>query len=418
MKNKIFRLPLLAVVIFSILFSCSKNDDDNDSSSSKNADIIPKNETWIIFNGNADWSGGIYALKESTSSAIKLSGSFYQLSRSLGGRVVDNKLYKLNGSTPTEIGITKFSIDASQNITNAGFLATPSNTYETNCLIVSDTEGYYWDLSRGGLKIQTFNPSTMQRTGELDFTSLSKGSSYEASGQYILAKRDNKLYVDIQHGKKEEPGDWQVTPNETKVFIAVYNLSTNAIEGVTEYPDATNLGLFSDHPLWSIDNVTKDLYVVAVGNVKTQTPPSKILRIKNGENKFDPNFELKRSDYDQYPSDFNRIFAYNNKIYTTISSRPASYYAGKHGVDYRSDIWYWNEIDVNTKKATQLDIPVDNFYSYQNPFYHNGEIYFLSNNVINKFSGVTQYNPETGKTKETFHLKESGRIMGFAIITE
>jgi len=219
-----------------------------------------------------------------------------------------------------------------------GFISTPNNTYETNYLVVSATEGYYWDSAAGGLKVQKFNPQTMQRTGEVDFSSLSDGSSYEAAGQLILAKRDNKLYVDIQHGTRSTA--WQVKPNVQQVEIAVYDLTTNKIEGVTSYEGATNLGLFADHVLWSLDEVTQDLYVIAVGDMTVQKPESKILRIKKGEIKFDPTFELKISDY-QYPSDFNRIFAHNNKVYTTISSRPTSYYGGgQHGVSYRKDIWY------------------------------------------------------------------------------
>ena len=58
----------------------------------------------------------------------------------------------------------------------------------------------------------------------------------------------------------------------------------------------------------------------------------------------------------------------------------------------------------------------DNFYSYQNPFYHKGNIYFISNNTTENFAGAYQYNPQTGKIKETFRLKGSGRLMGFNII--
>lgn len=417
MKKQTFRLLIAAAISSFMLLSCSSDDDGKKPDNTGNPDVLPKNETWVIFNGNADWSGGIYALKDNKARSINLSGiPFYQLAYSAGGRVVNNTLYKINGATSTDLGFSKYAIDATGKVTGAGFVATPANTYETNTLVVSNTEGYYWDLSAGGLKIQTFNPSTMQRTGEIDLSSLSKGSTYEAAGQLILAKRDNKLYVDVQHGERTTA--WQVKPDEEKVYIAVYNLDTKSIENVTEYAGATNLGLFVDHVLWSIDEVTKDLYVVAIGDMKAQTPQSKILRIKNGENKFDAGFELNIKDY-QYPSDFNRIFAYNDKIYTTISDRPTSYYGGgQHGITYRKDIWYWNEIDVNTKRAKRLEVPVDNFYSYQNPFFHNGEIYFLSNNVVDNFAGVTQYNPTTGKIKETFRLKESGRLMGFAIIKE
>lgn len=397
-----------------LLFSCKKNNGGGPATTD---DQLPANETWVIFSGNADWSGGIYALKDKRARSLNLSGlPFFQLDYSAGGKLVGNVLYKLNGTLSTDIGISKYTINATNQVKQDGFVATPGNTYETNYLVVSNSEGYYWDLTAGGLKIQEFNPSTMQRTGEIDFSSLSKGSTYEAAGQLILAKRANKLYVDLQFGTRNTA--WQVAPDEDTAYIAVYNLDTRSIEKVTSYPGATHLGLFADHVLWSIDEVTQDLYVVAIGDMRAQTPHSKILRIKKGSNEFDRDFELKISDY-QYPSDFNRLFAYNNKIYTTISSRPTSYYGGgQHGVSYRQDIWYWTEIDTETKRANRLNIPPDNFYSYQNPFYHEGNIYFLSNNKADGYAGVNQYNPNTGAIKETFRLQESGRLMGFNIIKE
>lgn len=410
MRKTTFKRTAMALLTTCLLFSCKK--DDTPIAPINNN--LPKDETWVIFNGNEKWSGGIYALGDNKAREINLSTvPFYQLGYSAGGRIVDNILYKKDGPAATNIGISKYKLEAGK-FSNNGFIATPNNTYETNFLVVNDSEGYYWDLSAGGLKIQKFNPGTMQRTGEIDLSALSDGSPYEAAGQLILAKRDNKLFVDIQHGQRTSA--WQITPKEQKAEIVVYDLASNKIDAVTSYPNATHLGLFADHVLWSIDEITKDLYMIAIGDMKSQKPESKILRIKKGETKFDQNFEIKISDY-QYPSDFNRIFAHNNKIYTTISSRPTSYYSGgQHGVGYRKDIWYWNEIDVATKKATRLDMLPDNFYSYQNPFFHKEHIYFITNNSQENFAGAYQFNPKSGETKETFRLKGSGRLMGFNII--
>lgn len=417
MKKKMFKSSVLLALTALMLFSCNKNDDNqvNTNPPITENQEFDQGESWVIFNGNANWDGGIYNVDEKRAKELNLAQHpFYQVSYSAGGRLENNTLYKLNGAIASEIGIAKFTINGSQ-IAQEGFVSTPNNSYETNYLIVDPSEGYYWDLGAGGMKIQKFNPTTMQRTGEIDFSSLSNGSPYEAAGQLILAKRDNKLFVDIQNGTRTAA--WQVQPDENKVRIAVYNLSNNSIENVTEYENTTHLGLFADHVLWSLDEITKDLYIVSVGDMRSQSPASKILRIKNGENSFDTNFEINIQDY-QFPSEFNRILAHNNKIYTTISSRPTSYYGGgQHGVSYRQDIWYWTEIDVQSKKAKRINnIPADNYYAYQNPFVHKGEIYFVSNNNTENYAGVNQYNPETGVVKETFHLKESGRLMGFHIL--
>ncbi|MBK0370505.1 hypothetical protein [Flavobacterium agrisoli] len=416
-RNNSFRSALTGLAACIFLFSCSSENDSKEEITPD--DTLPKNETWVIYNGAANWSGGIYALKDNKSREINLAGlPFLQVASSLGGRNLGDMLYKVNDVTNTKQGINRMGIDATGKIVDLGFLPSQSNAYETNFLVASATEGFYWDKVRGGLKLQKFNPTTMERTGEIDFSSLSEGQPLESIGQLIIAKRDDKLYLDLLCGTKEG-NNWQVTPPVKEVAIAVYNLTTNKIENVTRIGGTTNLGVFIDHVLWSLDEVTKDLYFATVGDMKTQPTDysSKILRIKSGQTTFDTEFELDIKSY-QFPAEFNRLFAYNNKIYTTIPSRAVSYYGGgQHGVKYRSDVWYWNEIDVATKKATRLDMPADNFYTTQNPFFHNGEIYFLSNNTSEGFSGVMQYNPATKVTKETFRLKESGRIQGFNIIT-
>ncbi|WP_256009722.1 hypothetical protein [Desertivirga xinjiangensis] len=413
--SKQLRNLMLGLVALAFMASCKKDNDDP-----KEPDTdLPANETWVIYNASAGWSGGVYALKDNKSREINLSGlPFFQVSSNMGGRAFGKTLYRVNSAAGAQ-GLLKMDINASGNVVEGKFLASQSTQYITNYLVVSATEGYYWDDVRGGLKVQTFNPTTMERTGEIDFSSLSEGLPNESAGQLIIAKRDDKLYVDLLLGTKLA-GDWQVTPPNKEVAIAVYDLTQKTILGVTKFAGTTNLGVFIDNVLWSIDEVTKDLYFVAVGDMKRQSSEfsSKILRIKNGETQFDQTFSIDIKAY-QFPAEFNRLFAYNNKIYTTIPSRAVSYYGGgQHGVKYRDDVWYWNEIDVNTKRATRLNIPADSFYGTQNPFFHNGEIYFVSNNTTESFFGVNQYNPSTKVVKETFRLKESGRLNGFNIITE
>ncbi|MBE8724307.1 hypothetical protein [Flavobacterium hungaricum] len=419
-RSNSLRSVLAGIAASMLLFSCSSNDDNNSPENGNNDDTLPKNETWVIYNGAANWSGGIYALKDNKSREINLSGlPFLQVASSLGGRTLDKTLFKVNDVSNTKQGINKMGIDATGKIVDQGFLPSLSNAYESNFLVASATEGYYWDKVRGGLKLQTFNPTTMERTGEIDFSSLSEGQPLESIGQLIIAKRDNKLYLDLLLGSKAA-GNWQVTPSTNDVAIAVYDLTTKKIENVTRMAGTTNLGVFIDHVLWSLDEVTGDLYFASVSDMKVQSSAlsSKILRIKKGEVNFDTTFAIDMKTY-QFPAEFNRLFAHNGKIYTTIPSRAVSYYGGgQHGVKYRDDVWFWNEIDAVTKKATRLNMPPDNFYTTQNPFFHNGEIYFLSNSTSDGFSGVNQYNPSTGVVKQTFRLKESGRIMGFNIIKD
>lgn len=399
---------LLTAALGALFFQACKKD---------NAPATPPAEQashpWIIYTGGTvgNWGGYIYALKDMPSGTVDLSTlSGHQIKNSFGGNTFGTAIFKLNNDA-AESGISRLVTDKDGNVTTAGFIATP-NTPEGNYLVVSASQGYYWDLGAGGMKLQTFDPTGMQRTGEIDFSSLTRGSSYESAGQYMIAVRDNKLFVDIQYGVKTST-DWQVKPDFDSVFVAVYDLITKQIEGVTSYPKAANIGLFSSHPLWSIDAVTGDLYIAAVSNFKTQDPPAKILRIKKGMTKFDAGYEISVNAF-RPKSDYNQLFAYNGKLYTKICRVAMSYYdGGEHGEKYRDDIWDWTEIDANSKTAKKLDIPVDNFYAYQNAFYAKGKIYFISNNKAQGFSGVYELDPVSGATKETFHLSNSGRIMGF-----
>ncbi len=412
-----FQAIVLGFAALAIMGSCSKDDSNNVEN--PNDSNLPANETWVIYNTGSGWAGGIYALKNDKSREIDLSNKNpQQVASSLGGRVVGKSLYKVNSLSNAQ-GIQKMEINEEGKVMPDKFLPSLSTKYITNYHIASPTEGYYWDDVRGGLKVQTFNPTTMERTGEIDFSALSEGLPNESAGQLIIAKRDDKLYVDLLLGTLQT-GNWQVTPKEKVAAIAVYDLTKKEIVGVTKFAGTTHLGVFIDHVLWSLDEVTGDLYFATVGDMKLQPIDysSKILRIKKGETTFDQSFSVDIKDY-QFTAEFNRLFVHNNKIYTTIPSRAVSYYGGgQHGVRYRADVWYWNEIDVATKKATRLNIPADSFYGTSNPFYHNGEIYFLSNNTTENFFGVNQYNPTTGVIKETFRLKESGRLNGFNIIVD
>lgn len=394
---------MLLIALCATLFACKKN-------TSNNPPVVEQpTGTWLIYNGQANWSGLISPVNGIPAGSVEVASlkGGYQVGYSAGGRVFGKSIYKLNNNT--KAGIQRFTIDDAGKVVEAGFLQV-DNTPEVNFHISTAEKGYYWDLSRGGLKIQTFNPTTMVRTGEIDLSSLSKGASYEAAGQLIIAEKEGKLFVDVQYGTKTQA--WQIEPNDQNVYIAVIDIATQKYESTTQYPKAANLGLFSDHPLWNVDAVTGDLYMVAISNMRTQDPGSKILRIKKGQTTFDASFELSIKDY-QYPSDFNALFAHDGKIYTKISSRAAGYYSGGlHGVNYRNDIWYWTSIDVATKKATRLAIPVDNFYCYQQPMLVDGKIYFISNNAQDNFSGLYELDPKTGATKETFHLTNSGKLMG------
>ena len=96
-RSNSLRSVLAGMAACMLLFSCSSNDDNNTPENGNNDDTLPKNETWIIYNGAANWSGGVYALKDNKSREINLSGlPFLQVTSSLGGRTFEKSLFKVN----------------------------------------------------------------------------------------------------------------------------------------------------------------------------------------------------------------------------------------------------------------------------------------------------------------------------------
>ena len=60
-----------------------------------------------------------------------------------------------------ETGLQKYSLNTDGSLKNEGFIAG-----STQYLVVNETTGYYLDETRGLLKLQKFNPTTMLRTGK------------------------------------------------------------------------------------------------------------------------------------------------------------------------------------------------------------------------------------------------------------
>src|SRR3546814_17390091 len=70
MKCNKFSAMVVGLSALVLMGSCKK-DDDNDPIPA--GSDLPANETWIIYNANADWSGGIYTLKDNKTREMDLS---------------------------------------------------------------------------------------------------------------------------------------------------------------------------------------------------------------------------------------------------------------------------------------------------------------------------------------------------------
>lgn len=171
--------------------------------------------------------------------------------------------------------MTKYTFDKSGKANKAGELVVPgAKTYST-VEFISPTEAYA--AVAGGLaKVIRFNPTTMERTGEIDLTPILRA---EAPVMYYLGMkaRDGKLFMGVYY----EGAGFVEKYNDT-AYVAVIDLATAKLEKLIK--DYRTGSVFLAYNSFAMDK-NGDIYVAGLGYTNR---PSGILRIKKGQTDFDP----------------------------------------------------------------------------------------------------------------------------------
>lgn len=171
--------------------------------------------------------------------------------------------------------MTKYSFDKSGKATKVGELVVPgAKTYST-VEFVSPTEAYA-SVAGGLAKVIKFNPTTMERMGEIDLSSILRA---EAPVMYYLGMkaRDGKLFMGVFY----EGAGFVEKYNDT-AYVAVIDLATAKLEKLIK--DYRTGSVFDAYNSFAIDK-NGDIYVAGLGYTNR---PSGILRIKKGQTDFDP----------------------------------------------------------------------------------------------------------------------------------
>ncbi|PKK36688.1 hypothetical protein BWI96_09920 [Siphonobacter sp. SORGH_AS_0500] len=135
-----------------------------------------------------------------------------------------------------DVGLQKYTVANDGSIVDGGFIAG-----STQYVIATETSGYYLDETRGTLKIQKFNPTTMQRTGEIDLSSLQKsGVEYQVIGKHTLATKEGKLYAGITYGTKKALGYGDDIYNY--IEFAVIDMATDKLDKTIKYEGLKGVG--------------------------------------------------------------------------------------------------------------------------------------------------------------------------------
>ncbi len=398
MSIRFSRFLTTVILTASCFYSCNRGDGPGKPQT--------REGTYFVFAQNTDGSTLSASFPDTPAGQIDVAGSgSVQVGSGspLSSIVYKGSLYtrfSTNGAT----GLHKYNTDAQGRLSHQGTLAGAGNF-----CIAGDSKGYYFDEARGRMKIQVFDPATMQRTGEIDLSALTKGQAYEAVGARLLIPKEGKLYADIRYAN----GANILTNPDIfpKGYLAVVNTATDQYEKTIERDEVSGgLGYTNGQTgFWSIDE-KGDLYIASMGKLLTapgEKHGSALYRIPKGSSDFDQNFRI---SMEQYRSNalLLTIRVSNGKLYAPL---PNADYAADFSNFIGQDIYEWSVIDLQTQKAVRIEgYPVANLSAWDSPLIVDGKLYGRASNN----QGVNGYYEVTGTSaRQAFQVTTGGVVTSF-----
>jgi hypothetical protein len=341
-----------------------------------------------------------------------------QVANAFGFRTFGKWLFNRSNAAGDE-GLQKYSLNADGSLKDEGFIA-GSSQY----LVVNETAGYYLDVTRGTLKLQKFNPTTMLRTGEIDLSSLKKaGVEYQVLGQHTIAAKEGKLYVGITYGTKAAGGYGDDIYNY--IEFAVLDIATDKYEKTIKYDGLKGIGWGSSgNKMWSIgDDGALYLYSTGLGNTLFANPS--IIRIKKGETDFDKTWIFSTKDI-RAGNSIATALVKGGKLYFEVASVPLK-------TDYSNltaSIFEYYTYDMTTKQVAKIEGMPLHDYAYANEqtiteidgkvylWVRNGTVTTTGNTTVTTVNEDGYYVVDGNKATSVFKVAHDGSIQGFAKVSQ
>jgi hypothetical protein len=402
--NRIFgKLPFLLIAGSILLTACSDDDDKTSDSDS---------DKYVIMAATDKWEAGyITSFAEFPSGTVeKLTDESLQIANAFGYRSFGNWIF-VSSNEIGDPGVQKYTVNADGSLKNEGFL--PAGNY-LQYHIVDATHGYYLDTDRSTINIQTFNPSTMTRTGEVDLSSLAKSEvdgvavEYQVIGQHTMASKEGKLYAGITYGTIGRSGFGDDLVDY--VEFAVIDMATNTLEKTIKYEGLKSIGWGSSaNKMWTLGD-DGALYFCSTG-LGVGLRNSSVIRIKANDTDFDKDWIIKAEDFGTISS-IATILVKNGKLYAELSS-----------VDLLDDfsnlehfIFDYYAIDIDTKEATKITGMPQHHYAWANEqaiTEVDGKICFWVKNPNEGIDGYYALNSDGTSATQLFNVAHDGFMWGF-----
>lgn len=355
MRSFLWKISLIATSVGFLFASCSS--DDNSGTTPE----TPSNEKYVLITmseNNLTKPGFATVFDEMPSGDIVNNGSNSTQGLGFGGwRPHDNWLFKMFSLDANALGVERLKITSDNKIASDRFIAADNNTNGSgNFVIENENSGFYWD-GNDPLKIQTFNPSSMVRTGDIDLSDVvnERGTDepeilYRSIGQKFLAVKNGKLFANITYATTDGPqkGFWDDFYPD--VYLAVIDIATRTHDKTIKIENTGSIAYINDNHMYDFDT-NGDLYIVTQGR-SAIGGQSKISRIKANETDIDENWSLNMDDI-MTGGKFVSVFAKDGKLITLIPNTELT--GGPNGNINFENVWDFYSIDIASQERTKIN---------------------------------------------------------------
>ncbi|WP_329904926.1 hypothetical protein [Porphyromonas pogonae] len=276
------------------LAGCSKSNDNPkpDPNPNPNPEVREKIliETSVFNPGGETGSSYIQMipnlLPKTYDNTHAIPAGFHVSCNVVGNHVYDFPNYL--GSTKSEL--VQYTVGDNGTLMNKKGMTLPGNSAASNVVELNGSKAYLALQSIG--YVYVFDPSTMQKIGEIDLNSLKAEGANVSPGAMLI--RDNYLYV----GLNQMNNSWM--PNEKQAEVAIIDTKTDKV--VKKIIDKKHQLSFATRPIEPKSifmDEAGDIYINCLGGFGLKPGfEGGLLRIKKGQTDFDPNYVLDLSKTD------------------------------------------------------------------------------------------------------------------------
>ena len=180
--------------------------------------------------------------------------------------------------------ITKYTRGSDGRLTKGGAVNLGSGSQIGEIAFAGDTKAYASMLGLG--KMGIFNPTTMEKIGEIDLNPYAADDNNPSPGMCIF--RDGKVFVALTQKTS------QMTAHDS-AWVAIIDVATDEVEKVIIDPRVTGIG-FAGHGNAFMDE-NNHIYFYSHGMFGYQEGAKEgFLRIKSGETEWDEDFHYSMSE--------------------------------------------------------------------------------------------------------------------------